>query len=468
MPGTAWTDLTATLREARGRFRNVTIRRDELARYLKPRLAPLEYYEGNYMYRFPMRTSDALPAAWGSPGLDGSPEQVTEYFYPKSLYSYLEIDAKTAQIAKGKGTVEPGVASALRDKITNAERALRRVTELSFWGDGSGRLAEVAKVVSTETYSDIWVRPVFSYRPTYWEDSTKYIQKGYYVDFATYSEAAQSGTLVANATGHLVTAVTAGTTGYASGLETEPHIRVTPAVPDGVTASCWVVLHNSLDAMPFGLMGFFGGSAGVAADTYEDDADMPRYGLRTYGSVNSQTYPEAHRGIIYNKEKGLGTASLTLTPEVLDEGFILAHSHNPDIKIQVLIGNPYSLKAYMKTYTTIRPAQVVFTNGVPSPDYGFKYPTYTSYHGDGTIPLIGMWDCPRGWLFGIDFSPIMVGEVPGSDWSSGNRDGIWNDMLNIRGVKADTLVAAYRQYLMYVQHDRRSIVAWNMVNESPS
>ena len=476
MAATTWSDVTQLLDEARGRSQLVFGPRTALKTFLKARMMDLEFYDGQYRYRFPLDLGDAFTAAYGSPGLDGNPVTATAYFYPKKLYGYVELDGMTAAISEAAGSLQPGVMDMMVRKVNRCIASQARAAEIALWGDGSGRLGLIAKVTDATTYLRIWLKPVFSMRNTVQtiSDATKYVEKGMYLDFVTYNEAAQAGALVTSATGYLVTGVHAGTALYVNGTEDSPYIDVTPGTinPGGtpIAAGHWVVLHNSLDAMPIGFMGFMGGGYSATAKTMEDNADYPRRGLRTYGTVDTGTAANSPwSGTVYDIEAGDDTAK-TLTEKMMDDWFIQMHrkgdTGDQRMKIQAIIGNPLTTGVYCRRYTSVR--STLFNQPVPQPNLGFAAPTYTSLHGDGEVPIIGMEDCPVGMLFACDFGPIKVGAVKaGSGWTEGQGQRGWTDMLPIKGVKEDTVVKAYRQYGMYVCRDRRAIGAMMNINITP-
>jgi len=468
---TAWSDVTALLDEARGRYQKIFEPRTALKAFLKARMLDLEFYNGQYRYRFPLGVGNAFTAAYGSPGLDGNPVSTTAYFYPRKLYGYIELDGMTASISESAESLQPGVMDMMVDKVNNCEGSLARAAELALWGDGSARLAKVVKVTDYTTYLRCWLHPVFAQRNTVQTvpDCTKYLSVGMYVDYATYSEASQVGALVSGATGYLVTNVHPGTALYVSGSEDSPYIDVTPGTLGSIAAGQWLVLHNSLDAMPIGFMGFMGGGY-TGTSLKEDDADYPRRGLKTYGTVDTSAAAyNQWAGVVYDIEAGDDTAK-SLTEKMMDDWFIQMHRRgdtgNRKLKVQAIIGNPLTTGVYCRRYTSIR--STLFNQPVPQPNLGFAAPTYTSLHGDGEVPIIGMEDCPIGMLLACDFGPIKIGAVKAdTGWTTGQGNRGWSDMLPIKGVKEDTMVKAYRQYGMYVCRDRRAIGAMMNINIAP-
>jgi hypothetical protein len=471
MPATTWSDVTALLDEARGRYQKIFEPRTALKTFLKARMLDLEFYNGQYRYRFPLGLGNAFTAAFGTPGKDGNPTSDTAYFYPKKLYGYIELDGMTAAISESADSLQPGVMDMMVDKVNNCEASLARAAELALWGDGSGRLAKIVKVTDYTTYARLWLHPTFSMRNTVQtiSDCTKYFSIGMYVDVATYSEAAQAGALVADATGYQVVGINPGTALYVNGTEDSPYIDVSPTTAVGVAPGTWVVLHNSLDAMPVGIMGMLGGGYSDALLKC-DDANYPRRGLKIYGTIDtSDPARNQWAGNIYDLMAGDATAK-TLTEKMMDDWFIQIHRRadtgDKRIKVQAILGNPLTTGVYCRRYTSIR--STLFNQPVPQPNLGFATPTYTSLHGDGEVPIIGFEDMPVGMLIAADFGPIKIGAVKnGTGWTSGQGNKGWSDMLPIKGVKEDTMVKAYRQYGMYVCRDRRCLGTMFNINIAP-
>lgn len=460
MAFTTLSDIVNFLKEAEGPIAELALyREDELGQIFTPAKLPLKFYDGQISYDFPVRLSNSFPVSWGTPGSDGAPSSVKASFTPKSLFAYLEIEAKAAKQAQTDAQVVPEFGSAIKDKLTNAINALQHAVDLALWGDGSGRLSQVAGV-DTVNLKKIYLKPVFSKRDNvdYVPDATRWLRPGMYIDFATYDETNMSGSVVPDGVGFRIIEVHEGTAVYANGTEDSPYIIVDQNVPGGVVAGTYVVLHKSLNETPIGLLGVIGGGT---TNDYANHATMPHFGRREYGTIDSITHT-AWSSFIYNRILPDPTALVTLTPQVMDDWMQRIKSYNQgNVDIYYIIGNPKTLAAYNAAFDQFRYAQTFFGEGkAPTPELGYTWPVYTSPWFLGhTIKFIASDNCPLGWLFAIDPVPWGVGDVPGSGWAPGNIDGIWNDMLNNSAVKSDVWVAAYRRYMFYVAHNRRRAVS---------
>ncbi len=346
---------------------------------------------------------------------DSSSYAEFSYYMKRAMYATLQFDGLAQACAKGKGAI----ADLVTQEIKNTEGYVSHKLNKQFWGDGSGRLAQLRAASTASVTVDIdGGLGYFGVSTDEYTNPAQLLFEGMYVDIYSSAgvleaENVKISTIVddgdGTATLTMATAVTASNDAYIFDHNT------------------YVTSEAAGSGVPMGLMGIISASnpyAGITA-------------LSAFQGINRSSYAYAQAQVVAN-----GTSAAVFNSKTLLKAVQQLNNYS---KVKVVIVN---LPIWRNIYaiweadkSMPNPDDHVFWGGTG----GIKF-----YGGDSkAIPIIYDEDCPDQTAFLIDddyirvVSPGMkatewerggdghiVQKVPGKDESSAHLKWYYNMTTN--------------------------------------
>jgi len=287
--------------------------------------------------------------------------------YMKRIYAQLQFDGLAIACGKGKGAVKDIVKSEVELNITYGANYLNRI----FWGDGSGRLAQLNAASSNSTRVDI-DHPFFGKDSNEYTPAHRYLEEGMSVDIYNTSkelvaEDIEISTITDDGDG----------TSYLT-------------MAEAVTAAndSWILDHDTYAASEAAGTGVPQGLYGIVATT------DPYVGLTQvdFQNVDRGTYTWA-------QAQAWNHSSAAITDLAILKAIQKVEEYG---RVNVIISNGAIWRAYyeQKSSDVTRPDATTFWGGTAGIDF---------YGGRaGKIPWIWDDDCPDNRIYVLDSNYLQV------------------------------------------------------------
>ena len=288
-------------------------------------------------------------------------------YMKRGMYAQLQFDGLALACAKGKGAV----VDILRQEVKNISIYMGNKANKQFWGDGSGRLAQLSAAITNTTtgYVD---GPYFGQDANEYTDPANYLEAGMDVDIYDTSGALEAENV----------AITA--------LSDDGAGANTLTFASNVTASnnSWIFDHDTYAAsqaagtgVPQGFMGIF------------DDADP-------YTGITQTDFQNVDRGVYtWAQAQVEDMANVAITSAKVLK---LIHRCERYGRIKALLTNDIIWRAYYQILEADKtmPNQKAYWGGLEG----------LAFYGGrkGAIPIIYDTDCPDNRMFAIDDDVLNV------------------------------------------------------------
>lgn len=349
-------------------------------------------------------------------------------YMKRGMYATLQFDGLAMAVGKGKGAVKDLVKGETESIMMYIPHKLNH----QFWGDGSGRLAQLSAAITASTtgYVD---GPWFGQDSSGYTPPSRYLAEGMYVDLYTTAGVLQQEEVQ-------ITAISEG----GSGTDTLTFGSTISASNDA-----YIFDHDTYASseaagtgVPMGLKGIIStanATVGITSTSYFQNIDRS-----SYAWAQAQTF---------NMDPAGGTTKTVLTNKKLLECIQKVEMYG---SVSVIITNDYIWRAYYSLLESDKtlPNEKAFWGGTTG---------LTFYGGKSkAIPIIYDIDCPDNIVYFIDDRRIQLiaPTEGGMDWLPGDTGAILTRVqgkdeyaANLRWYyNMSTNIPKSLGYLTYVKH----------------